>query len=303
MAHQQIMEGFPHHIQEKLAQRENERLALPAYISGKAKSLVFENLKLWQTGSLLVSFKGGNSTLHKAIADTAKIWSRFANITFDFGNEAKQQYRGWTADDDSHIRVGFDYDGYWSLVGTDSRDTAIVSAGDITLNLSGFDQGLPRDWEGIVLHEFGHAIGFHHEHATPDIPCDFDWDKVYEYLAQPPNRWSKEKVDFNLRQMPAAGLTYGPHDKHSVMHYSFPDWMFVSGAASPCCTPVNNSLSAEDQRMATKAYPFNKEAFAAGSLFKKEALEDLLAIGANGSDHFAKHLSYLKEDQSYRNFF
>src|SRR4051812_8755900 len=108
MSNAQIMEGYPAHIQERLIQREKDRLTLPAFISGNARALVFENLKLWQAGSLIVSFKGENTNLQKAIADTEKIWSRFANISFNFENKATQQYRLWTPNDNSHIRVGFD---------------------------------------------------------------------------------------------------------------------------------------------------------------------------------------------------
>lgn len=303
----QIMEGYPAHIQERLTGRELFRQTFPGTINGHAPALVFEDLKLWQVGTLKVSFKGGEAGLHKAIADTAKQWSRFANIRFDFGDEEQQLYRAWTPDDDSHIRIGFEFEGYWSVVGTDSQDRSILNKGEISLNLSGFDQRLPTNWQGIVLHEFGHAIGFHHEHATPDIECDFDWDRIYEFLGGPPNNWSKEKVDFNLRQMSKKFVTWGPHDNRSIMHYAFPQWMFKNGGDSPCFTQNNNTLSEEDKRMAGKAYPFSKAAFANQLIMRKESLQDLLAMhhgnGEGGREHFEKHLAYLNNDKSYRAFF
>ncbi len=256
-----IIEGYPDHIRVRMEQRALHRARLfPEQMNGQSTELVFEDLLLWDMKSIQVSFKGGDADLHQKIAEAAAEWSEYANIVFDFGyNATTQKYREWVPDDQSQVRVGFQDAGYWSLVGKDSQDPQIISPGEITLNLEKFDIELPSNYKGIVLHEFGHSLGFHHEHQSPVANCDFDWEAVYKYLAGPPNYWSKEKVDFNLRQMPAGGLTYSPHDKDSIMHYAFPAWMFFSGKSSLCFTEENDDLSAEDKKMAGKAYPFEEE--------------------------------------------
>lgn len=275
MAEKQIIEGYPDYLVRRIKEQEAERFKRKPT---KKMELVMEDLKLWQTGVLKVSFKGGDVALHKAIADTAAEWVKYANIVFDFGYNIKtNSYRLWVPEDTSPIRVGFDGSGYWSWVGTQSVDEAFCKSGEITLNLEGFDKILPDNWQSIVLHEFGHALGFHHEHQSPVSDCDFNWPMLYEYLAGPPNNWSKETVDYNLRKMAAGGLTYSPHDRSSIMHYSFPAWMFVSGEASPCYIPENTNLSEEDKRMAQKAYPFSEE-----SILKqrKERIKNLkVALG------------------------
>lgn len=273
-----IMEGYPDFIrvrmQNRALKRKNE---FPDLVNGKAIELVLEDLLLWDIPSLKISFKGGDELLHKKIAETAAAWSKYAHIEFDFGyNPSTKKYREWVAGDVSHLRIGFQEMGYWSFVGTDSQDPNICKPGEITLNLEKFNIRLPGDWKTTVLHEFGHALGFHHEHQSPVSKCDFDWETLYRYLAGPPNYWSKEKVDFNLRQMPAGGLTYSPHDKHSIMHYSFPEWMFLSGKYSPCFIFGNKDLSAEDKRMAGLAYPFEKEKTAQLMLLKKQFQKVLL---------------------------
>jgi hypothetical protein len=51
--------------------------------------------------------------------------------------------------------------GYWSHVGKDSIDSTLSGGGpgEASLNLDSFDKSLPSDWRGIVMHEFGHALG------------------------------------------------------------------------------------------------------------------------------------------------
>jgi hypothetical protein len=257
-----IMEGYPSQILEKLMLRDQKRKdALPPVLNGHPMQLVLEDLLLWDQQVLTVSFKGGTAELHKKIAETASAWSVYANIQFDFGYDTVTGlYRAWNPEDTSSIRVGFSEPGYWSFVGTDSQDPSITTHGDITLNLEHFDESLPQNWQGTVLHEFGHALGFHHEHQSPVANCDFDWETLYTYLSGPPNNWSKEQVDHNLKQMPAGGLTYSAHDKNSIMHYAFPEWMFLSGTNSPCFSQNNIALSDEDKRMAGEAYPFDEDA-------------------------------------------
>lgn len=282
-----IIEGYPDDIIARMKQRElNRDKQMPAILNGQALELVFEELRLWDTPVLQVSFKGGDVFLHENIANCAVEWCKYAAISLDFGyDEVLNQYRSWVPEDTSPIRVGFQAAGYWSFVGTDSQDTQICSPGEITLNLEKFDVQLPQNWKTTVLHEFGHALGFYHEHQSPVSRCDFDWKTLYAYLAGPPNFWSKEKVDFNLGKMPAGGLTYSPHDKYSIMHYSFPDWMFLSGKASPCFVDENMDLSTEDIRMAGAAYPALQDDQQQASKRKKQNVEALLEFYGDGSLH------------------
>ncbi|WP_051907926.1 hypothetical protein [Flavimarina sp. Hel_I_48] len=300
MENEFVIEAYPDRIQAKIEKKEREkRQFVPGYIFGNALELVLDDLKLWRVGTLTVSFKGGDAGLHQKIAETANIWTEYGNITFDFGfDQSTGNYRQWSPDDRSHIRVGFEYEGYWSLVGNDSADPAILGPGEITLNLSDFDKRLPSDWAATTLHEFGHALGFQHEHQSPAYTCDFDWPSLYDYLGGAPNYWTKAKVDHNLRQLQEGGLTFSAHDKNSIMHYSFPAWMFISKEESPCFTAVNTELSEEDKRMMQIAYPFEDDRIQKKDKERMGALKELVAMSRNDSDinHFHKrHLDYYEK--------
>ncbi len=253
-----------------------------------ALQAVVETLLRWAPGeTITVGFVGGTTALHQKIADAASEWATHGNFQIDFGKN-NGAFRTWSASDASYaadIRIGFDnvfQPGYWSLVGRNSVEPNIVGFGQASMNFGGFDVRLPGDFAATVLHEFGHALAFHHEHASPAGGCDnefrFNDDPeyqrtvdqfgqfipdaqgrrpgIYTVLAGPPNRWSKAKVDRNLRQVPNSNaFDVGPFDRDSIMKYHFPEWMFVRGQASVCYSERNLVLSAGDIIGIKKAYP------------------------------------------------
>ena len=143
--------------------------------------------KRWPNGKTIkVAFKGGSEGLHKQIADAVNEWTNYANLKFDFIDPTTSEYHTWKPSDSAFtadIRVSFDQSGYYSLVGTDSVDSIISRPSEESLNLEGFDQSPPSDWKGVALHEFGHAIGFEHEHQGPNAMCDFRFDDDPGYVA------------------------------------------------------------------------------------------------------------------------
>lgn len=283
-----MLEAYPDAILAKIELRDRNLIrSVPRYVGEMALELVIDDLKSWPvSGSLTVSFSGGDKELHQKIADAASRWTEFGNIEFDFGLDEKTgTYRTWTSQDESNIRVGFSYKGYWSLVGQDSNDPDIVGPGDITLNLGGFDNALPSGWRATVLHEFGHALGFHHEHQSPAAICEeeFDWPKLYTFLGGPPNNWPEHKVDHNLRRLPGGGLTASDHDQESIMHYAFGKWMykaelFEEGNRPTCYIDANTRLSASDKEMMLVAYPRATDAVSLWSATREKQLRAFINL-------------------------
>ena len=153
-----------------------------------------------------------------------------------------------------------DEPGYWSLVGKDSIHLASQAVS--SMNLEGFDTAPPEpeEFRRVVLHEFGHALGFHHEHQNPVSACEdeFDWDHIYTYLAAPPNNWGKGQVDFNMRRLDQSELVADQFDRDSIMLYTFPPDYFKSGEQSPCFAPYTTALSRWDRRMMEQMYPADR---------------------------------------------
>ena len=115
---------------------------------------------------------------------------------------------------------------------------------------------------GTIRHEFGHALGIEHEHQNPKGGCDdeYNWQQIYQYLEGPPNNWTKETIDWNLRQASGEDLQMTKFDKNSVMLYQFPPTS-TRRAPSKCFVPEPNSqISQGDRTLIATMYPANESA-------------------------------------------
>ena len=232
---------------------------------------IVTDLGRWTPGSTVrIAFLDGDTALHDDIAGATQQIAEECNLELDFGRDSGTgAYRRWTTGDTEYaaeIRVSFDMGGYFSLVGTDSNDPTIGRPGDPvggnpgsrSLNLGGYQNNRPTKWEGTVRHEFLHALGFHHSHQNMRGTCEseFRWEDddgyvpttdvngrfvpdsagrrpgIYTFLAGPPNRWSRAKVDHNLRTEDDPDVVAGPFDSASVMLYRFPDFFYRSNPSS-----------------------------------------------------------------------
>jgi hypothetical protein len=104
----------------------------------------------------------------------------------------------------------------------------------------------------VVLHEFGHAIGLHHEHLNPVGGIQWNKDAVYKDLMNPPNKWNKADVDDNLFEpLSKTQTNFTAFDPLSIMVYAISSKWTLDGYS----VPETDALSDTDKKVVALYYP------------------------------------------------
>lgn len=192
--------------------------------------------KEWpQYYTLKVKFLDGSEDLRKWVKDLVLLnYEPYINLSIKFVTSGF-----------ADIRVSFDPDIFsFSYIGTDAWSQEGDSA---TMNIGWWDEG-----DGVVLHEFGHAIGaWVHEHQNPNNGITFNEEVVLETMTTEEG-WSEKEVWSNILIPYSEDQIRGSqYDEHSVMHYYYPENFTVDGKGSN----NNQRLSSTDLYWLGKTYP------------------------------------------------
>lgn len=231
-----------------------------------------EKMKLWENGRRLrVGFLDGIAEVQDKVAAIAREWEAVANISLQFVSAGACE-----------IRVSFAEQGFsWSTVGTDALT---VPSTKPTMNYGWFEPDTPlREYQRVVRHEFGHALGMIHEHQNPAALGQIPWDKpkVYTYYAQ--QGWSEADVDSNIFEVYSEDSTnHTAFDPTSIMEYAVPDSLTIGSYS----IGWNTEFSAADVDFMRRQYPKGSSGTVELTVGGARTSADLAASGEVDTYHF-----------------
>jgi hypothetical protein len=214
-----------------------------------ATAFVWDHTKLsvcfWQTD---------NADLLEAIEAQAASWSSGTKISFDFGGKSARQCSNGDSADIRITLKPMPVDFYaksdraliawnWSEYGSLSSILKAKISMSLISATQFFSFNMDNDFDFLIAHEFGHALGLIHEHQRLDcMPYLADKKTVMDAYG------FKKDSDYdafilNFQQIPLSDpalrpASIGLPDANSVMMYNFPQRIWNPNLAqNPCARP------------------------------------------------------------------
>jgi serralysin len=209
---------------------------------------------------ITVKFLDGTEFQKTKVREYVKLWTQASadGIEYKFHDKKKINfqfipYDVTTSGNNADIRISFGQGGSSSYIGIDCKT---IPQDQPTMVFGWINENEPEESiKQVVLHEFGHALGFIHEHQNPMANIPWDQDSVYKYYEEtqvPP--WSKEMVDNNIfYRYSVSSTNYTAYDPASIMHYAIP----ASLTGGKYSTPWNSNLSPTDISFIKQIYPYH----------------------------------------------
>ncbi len=202
------------------------------------KFIIQLNKYIWDKSEFNIHFINGNATVIEKIKKTVKIWEDNVGVKYRYNK-----------DEEPDIVIGFQKDvGSWSYIGTESLKYYP------SMNFSWLEPDIDdMEYHRVVLHEFGHALGFVHEHQNPtNNPIVWNDTIVYKYYRD--LGWKDADIYDNIiKRYSKDEVNIETYDENSIMVYAFPS----KHTKNDYSVDWNYNLSANDIKHAKSIY-YNK---------------------------------------------
>jgi hypothetical protein len=178
-----------------------------------------------------------DAALRARILEHANEWSKVGCIAF-------------AESPTGEVRITLRGDGYWSYLGTDILH---IPNNQPTMSLQGFSIRTPEgEYKRVVRHEFGHTLGFPHEHMLCEIVQRLDPAKTIAW-GQRVLGWDAQTVTEQILTPIEDRSLLGrePADTSSIMCYQLPGEITRDGKP----IPGGPDLDEQDREFVTKVYP------------------------------------------------
>ena len=216
--------------------------ALPPALPGlySAPRLVLLEPRKWRKRRLHVRFLDGEDWQRQRIADIIcgpEGWNSACGLQFVF-DQAEQ----------ADIRISLAPGASWSHPGSYAAELPQAFP---SMQIAWAVADGEGDIQRVTLHEFGHALGFEHEHTNPAARLPWiDRAQIYDYF-QRVYGWDKERVDAQvLAQLDPSVTEYSEFDAQSVMGYTLSGELMTDGVE----ITGGHVLSSIDRVMASAWY-------------------------------------------------
>ena len=201
-------------------------------------------------------------------------WSRHANIHFEFVKSGAADIRISFVPELAKDKKSGKKVWTWladSYVGTDSKSITSQSQKTMTLGCPEWEVMTEGEVQRVVLHEFGHALGFGHEHQNKHTPIRWNEKGVLAYYKDK-MRWTPEETkDYVLDPLSEDWYNFSEFDPNSIMLYPIRSVRKIGDkeyrlAFNDVAARYNTNLSREDKAAIRRMYPYPSDRDQSGKI-------------------------------------
>lgn len=277
-----------------------------------AKAFVARSLHWEAGGEVTVCFSGSTDQVYRRVATVAERWTAHGALKLETSDATG--IRTCDRYQDSEIRVSLDPfrkpGRFESFVGKESLRVKPDYSMNLPFTMDQLldDSTMKREFEFYVLHEFGHALGFLHEHQRSNNCID----ELDIQVVQRETRWSEPEIRRQMAALPDSTpylqgttdllpATLGPADSRSIMMYNFPYTWFRDPNTARCWRRGVHDLSEGDKLGMRLVYgnPWTKRNETVALV---EQLGALSALPSNVLDRLDRSIADLGNPQRYNAF-